>query len=150
MLIVLVLIFIGSIFFWGLVKNVPVQQAAVPTQQTPETNQPAPSEAVKISSGPGGQYLVDSRGMTLYYFTKDAANKSNCAGGCLAVWPSFYAENLAVNSPLKMVDFSIIAGSTGQEQIAYKGRPLYYYSKDLKPGDILGNGLNGFWFLVKP
>jgi len=31
--------------------------------------------------------LADADGRTLYTFDKDAANKSNCYGGCAAAWP---------------------------------------------------------------
>ena len=31
--------------------------------------------------------LVDSKGMTLYTFDKDAGGKSACNGGCAANWP---------------------------------------------------------------
>ena len=36
--------------------------------------------------------LADATGRTVYTFDKDAANKSNCAGGCLAAWPAFTAK----------------------------------------------------------
>ena len=35
-----------------------------------------------------GSFLVDSQGMTLYLFTKDAPGVSNCSGDCLAKWPA--------------------------------------------------------------
>ena len=42
-----------------------------------------------------GDILVDAKGMTLYAFTKDVADKSNCAGGCLKAWPPL----LSLGSP---------------------------------------------------
>jgi predicted lipoprotein with Yx(FWY)xxD motif len=32
---------------------------------------------------------------------------------------------------------------------AHKGKPLYLWSKDQKPGDITGDGFNGIWHVVK-
>ena len=34
-----------------------------------------------------GDILTDSKGMTLYLFTKDQENVSNCSGGCATAWP---------------------------------------------------------------
>jgi predicted lipoprotein with Yx(FWY)xxD motif len=28
--------------------------------------------------------------------------------------------------------------------------PLYYFAKDTKPGDILGQGVGGVWYLADP
>jgi predicted lipoprotein with Yx(FWY)xxD motif len=34
---------------------------------------------------------------------------------------------------------------------AYKGRPLYTWKDDKKPGDITGDGfLNGVWHIAQP
>lgn len=39
----------------------------------------------------------------------------------------------------------------GSRQWAYKGKPLYTFAKDAKPGDITGDGfLNGAWHLAMP
>lgn len=153
--IILLLIFLvaaGAWFFWDF-ENIP--QTIAPTQQT-SAQQPALSQqtsaqdTIKITGNSSRQYLVDYNGMSLYHFTKDTAVKSNCTGVCAAVWPAFYTDNLVVSSPLASTNFSTIIISDGTEQLAYKGQPLYYYSKDSRPGDILGNGLNGLWFLVNP
>jgi predicted lipoprotein with Yx(FWY)xxD motif len=34
-------------------------------------------------------------------------------------------------------------------QWAYKGTPLYLWSKVHKPGDMTGDGFNGLWHVVK-
>ncbi|MEH7308131.1 hypothetical protein V7137_24025, partial [Neobacillus drentensis] len=43
-----------------------------------------------------GKYLADSKGMALYYFTKDQPGKSNCSGKCLVNWPAFSAQDFEV------------------------------------------------------
>ncbi|MEH7308132.1 hypothetical protein V7137_24030, partial [Neobacillus drentensis] len=43
-----------------------------------------------------GKYLADSKGMALYYFTKDQSGKSNCSGECLDNWPAFSAQDFEV------------------------------------------------------
>ena len=39
--------------------------------------------------------MVDGRGMTVYFYTKDikGSGTSNCAGGCLALWPAVKASS---------------------------------------------------------
>ena len=50
-----------------------------------------------------------------------------------------------------MGDYSTITRDDGSKQWAYKGRPLYTWKKDKKPGDITGDGfLNGAWHIAQP
>ncbi len=97
-----------------------------------------------------GYYLVDSKGMTLYFFSKDYDGGSNCYGDCAKKWPVFYVENLKVPAPLDPRDFGVITREDGRKQITYKGWPLYYFFKDTKPGDMNGEGVKGVWFVAKP
>jgi predicted lipoprotein with Yx(FWY)xxD motif len=92
--------------------------------------------------------LVGDNGMTLYTFDKDAANsgKSMCNGPCAMGWPPLSASAESTASG----DFSIINRDDGSKQWAYKGKPLYYWSKDQKPGDTTGDGFKGVWHLVSP
>lgn len=101
-------------------------------------------------------YLVDPRGMTLYYFKHDTQGtstttaKSSCTGQCLTTWPAFYTENLIAPSLLLKSDFSEITRDDGSQQVTYKGWPLYYYSADINPGDTNGDNVGGAWFVAKP
>lgn len=47
-------------------------------------------------------------------------------------------------------DYSVVTRDDGGKQIAYKGKPLYYWIKDTKAGDKTGDGVNNVWHLVKP
>jgi predicted lipoprotein with Yx(FWY)xxD motif len=94
-----------------------------------------------------GDTLVDARGMTLYVFDKDATGKSACNGPCAANWPPLAAASDATASG----DYSIITRDDGTSQWAYKGRPLYTWVKDTKPGDITGDGfLDNTWHVAMP
>lgn len=94
-----------------------------------------------------GKTLVDARGMTLYVFDKDMNGKSVCNGPCTANWPPLLAAADATPGD----DYSIITRDDGQAQWAYKGRPLYGWKNDQKPGDITGDGfLNDSWHLATP
>jgi predicted lipoprotein with Yx(FWY)xxD motif len=52
---------------------------------------------------------------------------------------------------MPMGDYSVITRDDGSKQWAYKGRPLYAWKNDTKPGDITGDGfLNGAWHIAQP
>lgn len=89
--------------------------------------------------------LVGSNGMTLYVFDKDAGGKSMCNGPCADNWPPLVAPEGAKDSG----DFTVITRDDGRKQYAYKGKPLYYWVKDKKPGDRTGDGVNNVWHVAK-
>jgi predicted lipoprotein with Yx(FWY)xxD motif len=97
-----------------------------------------------------GDYLVDSEGMTLYYFTKDEPGMSNASAAVIANWPVFYASDIMVPSNLDAADFGTITRSDGKMQTTFRGWPLYYYAHDMMEGDMMGQGLNDVWFVVSP
>jgi len=94
-----------------------------------------------------GSALVDPKGMTLYTFDRDDGGKSACNGACTGNWPPL----TAAVSDTASDGYTIIGRDDGTKQWAYKGKPLYTFVKDQKPGDILGDGfLNGLWHIAKP
>ena len=97
-----------------------------------------------------GTYLVDGSGRTLYYFTKDSAEKSTAGEAIILVWPIFYKSDLKVSEDLNAADFGTITRDDGKAQTTYKGWPLYYYAPDTAPGDTRGQGIGGVWFVVNP
>lgn len=103
---------------------------------------------VKVMSSGGMQYLVNSQGMTLYYFTKDASGRSVCSGGCAKYWPPFHASNIQVSGGIRSSDFGSISRSDGSMQTTYKGWPLYTFAGDKKAGDMKGQGFRGTWFVA--
>jgi predicted lipoprotein with Yx(FWY)xxD motif len=97
-----------------------------------------------------GSYLVDSKGMSLYYFKKDMPSISACINECLTKWPVFYTEKIIVKKPLKKKDFGVITRDDGLKQTTYKGWQLYSFFKDAKPGDMNGEGVNNAWYVIYP
>ncbi|MDF1838578.1 MAG: di-heme oxidoredictase family protein, partial [Planctomycetota bacterium] len=86
-------------------------------------------------------------GYTLYVFDGDltAPGTSTCTGLCQLNWsPLLVTDGLASGLP----GLSSITRSNGAEQVAYQGRPLYFFSGDLQVGDALGNGVGGQWWTV--
>ncbi len=98
----------------------------------------------KVSDG----VLTGPNGMTLYTFDRDTAGsgKSACNGPCATNWPPLMAGDMDQASG----DYSIITRDDGKKQWAFKGKPLYYWVKDAKPGDRTGDGFNKVWQLARP
>jgi predicted lipoprotein with Yx(FWY)xxD motif len=92
--------------------------------------------------------VVGSGMMTLYTFDRDVAGsgKSVCNGPCATNWPPLMA---AADSKASG-DYTIIARDDGGRQWAYKGKPLYLWVKDAKPGDKTGDGFNNAWRVARP
>ena len=92
--------------------------------------------------------LTNSAGMTLYTFDKDAAGsgKSVCNGQCAVNWPPLMAKE----SDKAVGDYSVVTRDDGGKQWAYKGKPLYLWIKDQKPGDKTGDGVNNVWRVAQP
>ena len=105
--------------------------------------QSTPPAQVKVQEG----VLVGPNGMTLYTFDRDMAGsgKSVCNGPCAANWPPLKAEGPAPGG-----HYSVVTRDDGSMQLAYKGKPLYYWSKDAKPGDKTGDGVNQVWRTARP
>jgi predicted lipoprotein with Yx(FWY)xxD motif len=91
-----------------------------------------------------GGKLVNSAGMTLYTFDKDASGKSTCNGPCAVNWPPLRAADADRASG----DWSIVVRDDGSKQWAYKSKPVYLWIKDQKPGDKTGDGVNKVWHIV--
>lgn len=110
-------------------------------KSTSSKTQPAATVSQsKQSQVTGGQYLTDGKGKTLYTSDADKSGVSNCNAECLKTWPVYKADS-STGLP---ANFSVIKRSDGTMQYAYKNMPLYYFVSDSTPGDIAGNGLNGF------
>ncbi len=103
----------------------------------------AQSAPVKMQGG----MLVGTNGMTLYVFDKDEAGsgKSMCNGPCAQNWPPLAAADGDKGSG----DYSVITRDDGKKQWAWKGKPLYFWAKDQKPGDTTGDGFNNVWHVAK-
>jgi predicted lipoprotein with Yx(FWY)xxD motif len=98
-----------------------------------------------------GKILTDGKGMVLYMFTKDEPDKSNCNEACLAVWPPLLTKG---NPKLGAgVDPKLVGSATlpnGSRIVTYNKMPLYYYVKDTKPGETLGQDVGKVWYVVSP
>ena len=108
-----------------------------------------------------GTILTDASNRTLYSFANDFNGENNCTGGCLNLWPVFYAgDNLSQSmlaTGLDLADFGTVTTTAGTKQTTYKGWPLYYYAPVAgsyntpeAAGETNGEGIGGFWYVAKP
>lgn len=108
-------------------------------------NETRPAAPAMVADG----VLTGGNGMTLYVFDKDAAGsgKSVCNGPCAANWPPLHV----MAGEVAAGDYSVVTRDDGKKQWAYKGKPLYAWAKDTKPGDTTGDGfLNNVWHVARP
>ena len=110
------------------------------------------AEPAKYMDSSLGKVLVDNaKGMTLYTYKPDGAGatKSTCVDECIAKWPPFLAGADAKAEG----DWTIVDGVDKDGKAvkiwAYDAKPLYWYIKDAKSGDVTGEGLGNVWYVVK-
>lgn len=98
-----------------------------------------------------GDYLVDSKGMSLYLFVKDTDGTSQCMGDCAQNWIAVLSEG----DPMAGdgVDAALLgttARDDGSMQVTYNNHPLYTFVEDMAPGDTNGQEKGDAWYLVTP
>ena len=130
---------------------------AAPTTAPASTSAPASAPAaatadLKIAESTAGPIVVDGKGMSVYYYTKDVKDSgtSACTGGCLEAWPPVLAASDTPTVDGVTGTVGTIATPDGKKQLTVNGMPVYYYAEDLAAGDITGQGVGGVWYLVAP
>jgi predicted lipoprotein with Yx(FWY)xxD motif len=107
---------------------------------------PPPLKVAK--AGDLGMVLTGPNGMTLYTFANDKeAGKSACNGACAINWPPMKVD---AGDPAPKEPLSVISRDDGSKQYAFKGKPLYYWKDDKKPGDTTGHKFRDVWFVAQP
>jgi predicted lipoprotein with Yx(FWY)xxD motif len=126
---------------------------------SPASNEAGSGTATFVSVGSAadvGQVLVDSKGMTLYYFQKDkkGSGKSACSGACASAWPPLTTTGKPQPSNGSSASMlGTIERSDGTTQVTYAGWPLYTFVEDKKPGEDNGTDSKAFgasWYPLHP
>lgn len=153
-----ILIGIGVILVLGigifLLTHNPSQPAnntyPTPTDTSPVTVVTGTTVKV-VSSTTLGNMLVDGNGKTVYFYMPDELNKSNCIDQCATNWPPVStAATPVAGDGIAAELLATITRDDGTTQITYNGRPLYYWSGDVNPGDATGQNNLNVWFVVSP
>ena len=136
--------------------------AAAPASSAPAASARASSSAASPAASAAGdlavadtslgKILVDSKGLTVYYFTKDKAGsgKSVCSGDCLVAWPSVTASSDSPSGAGITAKVGAITRDDGTKQVTVDGLPVYLFQKDKAPGDVTGQGVGKVWYVVAP
>jgi len=95
-----------------------------------------------LSKANGGWASGD--GKALYTFENDTPGKSTCTGGCTSFWPPFTAQADAKPD----TDWTVITRDDGARQWAYKGKPVYFFSRDLPGKPAMGESVQN-WKMVR-
>jgi len=155
-IVILIIVVIGGLYWWASSSMQPAPQTA--TETPTETSSQSVSNPVlsyTTSTTSVGTYLVSSNSMmTLYQYSKDTSGVSNCTGTCATTWIPY---TVSTSTSLSATSQNIVTGqigtitrTNGTMQVTYNGMPLYFYSKDVNPGDMKGNNFGGLWSVVKP
>jgi predicted lipoprotein with Yx(FWY)xxD motif len=144
----------GGYSYPGGKDQAPQPNNAQQSQQPNPTTPAQPDAAiVKVANSDLGAILTDAGGRTLYAFTKDGkgTGRSACAGECIATWPAMTASGTPLaGGGADAALLATIQRDDGTAQVSYNGWPLYLFGGDGQPGQTLGQGMNGVWFVVSP
>lgn len=146
---------VGNVWFVVSAAGDKVESAAEATQAPAATQPPAASAGgAMVNLGKNdklGSFLVDSKEMTLYLFTKDTPNTSVCYDKCATAWPPLLTTgNPVAGEGVDASKFGTTTRKDGTTQVTYNGWPLYYYQKDKAPGDVTGQTVGDVWYVVSP
>ncbi len=132
----------------------PVATAAPTATTAPAQAAPAPTKAATVMVSKNdklGQILADDEGKTLYLYTKDTKDTTNCYDKCAQAWPPLLTTGAAkAGAGADAALLGATARKDGTTQVTYNGWPLYYYVKDQKAGDTTGQDVGGVWYVLSP
>ena len=110
--------------------------------------------AVTVARSPYGRILMTGKHFALYSFSADSRGHSNCYGACAQAWPPLLTKG---RPAARGAARSSLLGTTrrrdGSLQVTYRGHPLYRYIRDVKPREVLCQGVDeygGLWTVVSP
>ena len=95
--------------------------------------------------------LVDRRGKTLYTLSAETHGRFICTTKfCLSLWTPLVVARGTTPAGAKLL--ATVKRPDGRTQVTYRGRPLYTFNEDSKPGDAKGNGFKdvGTWLAATP
>lgn len=126
-------------------------------QQLEPTPGPEGQARIEVAEQePYGRYLTNQDGKSLYVFMQDekGGGYSTCDQTCAIAWPPYTTTEPPNAGPeVDTQRMGTFEREDGSAQVSYDGWPLYYFARDVYPGDALGQGmdhLGGHWYLISP
>jgi predicted lipoprotein with Yx(FWY)xxD motif len=110
------------------------------------------SLGVAMNAKLGKQIIVDAKGMTVYLYDPDGASTTTKVPDAIkANWPPVVAAGApGVGAGLDQAKVAAQMQADGTSQVSYDGHLLYTFVGDKAPGDVVGQGLGGVWFVLSP
>ena len=99
----------------------------------------------------GKTVLTNNAGHTLYSLSVEKKGRFICTDrACLALWHPLVVR--AGTKPTGPAPLGTVKRPDGRIQVTYKGRPLYAFAEDKKPGEANGQGFKdvGTWHAATP
>jgi len=116
-----------------------------------EGNPIKPAALAITSTEKLGNILVDGDGRTLYIYTKDTKDTTNCYDKCEVAWPPLLqTDKPAVGNGVDAMLLGTTQRKDGTIQVTYNGMPVYYFFKDHSAGDVTGQGVGNVWYVLSP
>lgn len=137
----------------GTASGSPAPALHAPTPAAPSSAAPTSTAAeLKTASSSAGKIVVDGKGMSVYFFAKDVrdSGKSACVDACATMWPAVTTSSATPSIKGITGTIGTITAGDGKKQLTVNGLPVYRFTNDKAPGDILGQGIKSVWYLVSP
>ena len=94
----------------------------------------------KVISSTTGRLVVNTDEYSVYSWDGDEHNQSNCTQECLQNWTPVSAPEIAIDRG----EWTVVKQSTGFNQWAFRGKPLYTYNHDVKSRSFRGSDVPGW------
>ena len=101
---------------------------------------------VKVARVTGANAFTDGKGLTLYFYDRDPPFRSTCVQVCATNWPPL----AALRDAAARGQFTVIRREDGSSQWAFRGKPLYRFGRDTRPGEAAGDGVASVWMIARP
>jgi predicted lipoprotein with Yx(FWY)xxD motif len=122
--------------------------SAMPAAASTATPARAAATTIHLQKTPVGKRLTARHGRTVYMFSIDTKNTSNCKKKCLKTWKPVTSKHAAkAGAHVSRKKLRRIA----HHQVSYNGHPIYYYIGDTGARQANGEGLfafKGIWYTV--
>ena len=112
----------------------------------------AATTSTMVSTAKSAKYgTILVSGNTVYTLK---ASMVTCGAKCLKIWPEVLLPAgvmaATAGAGVSAAKLGTVAGQGGARQVTYGGKPLYWFSKDTRPGQVKGNVKDkwGSWFVV--
>jgi predicted lipoprotein with Yx(FWY)xxD motif len=129
----------------------PAATSTAAAASTPSSPAAAGTATLKTEHTSLGTVLANGHGFTVYWFAADHGTTSACTSACAAIWPPVTGTPQAAAGVSLSGKLGTITRAGGVQQATYNGHPLYTFKLDTAPGQVKGNGVNGFgarWYAI--